>query len=153
MDVLRKIHLIMLGENINLDNQNLRDFIIENNMLDDVSLLGPKRNIYPYLNKSHFLILSSNSEAFPNVILEASLCCTPSISTDVGDAKKIVGKYGYITSIKNEGELANAILKASMLHKKDYETLASKTRERSLKLFSFNKMIQNYNNLYRNIVK
>ena len=148
-----KLHLIMLGENVNLKNQSLRNFIIENNLLSVISMKGPKKNIYPYLKKSHFLILSSNSEAFPNVLLEASLCCTPSISTDVGDAKKIIGKYGYITPINDEEALTNAILNSSRLNKKKYENLAIKTRERSLKIFSLKSMISNYNNLYRDLIK
>ena len=78
----------MIGEGVDLRNKYLMSFIKKNKLEKNISLLGPKKNIYKFLKKSHFLILSSNSEAFPNVLLEASLSCTPCISTDVGDAKK-----------------------------------------------------------------
>jgi len=147
----RKIHLLMLGENIVLGNKEINDFIKINNLYKNITLLGPKDNVYHYLKKAHFFILSSNSEAFPNVLLEASLCCTPCISTDVGDAKYILGKYGYITTKNNRSEMKKAILKASELSQLDYENLAIKTRERSIELFSYERMISKYNSLYLNL--
>tara|TARA_B100000886_G_scaffold137371_1_gene92860 strand:- start:4434 stop:5579 length:1146 start_codon:yes stop_codon:yes gene_type:complete len=147
----RKIHLLMLGENIVLGNKEINDFIKINNLYKNITLLGPKDNVYHYLKKAHFFILSSNSEAFPNVLLESSLCCTPCISTNVGDAKYIIGKYGYITTKNNRSEMKKAILKASELSQLDYENLAIKTRERSIELFSYERMISKYNSLYLNL--
>ncbi len=147
----KKIHLYMIGDNVDEDNIDLKNIIISKNASNAISLLGPKKNVYFFLKKSHFLILSSNSEAFPNVILEASLCCTPSISTDVGDAKKIIGDNGYIIPIKNINRMSNAIVKASSLSQKEYENMAKNTRERSLKIYSHEKMIKNFEELYINL--
>lgn len=150
--ITKKVHLFMIGHNITFDNEDLKSFILNNNLSDKITLLGSQDNIYPFLKESHFLILTSNSEAFPNVILEASLCCTPSISTNVGDAKNIIGENGYIVPIKNRPELTNVIIEVTKLSKSQYERLASQTRERSLKMFSYTKMINSYNHAYRSIL-
>jgi len=56
-------------ERVFLEN-TIKDFNIENR----VKLLGNKSNPYPYMRDCDVLMVSSNYEGFPNVIIEANIC-------------------------------------------------------------------------------
>ena len=63
-----------------------------------VTFLGERDNVPALLRKASFLVLSSDREGTPNVILEAMATALPVVTTPVGDAPKIVvdGETGYV---------------------------------------------------------
>ena len=82
------------------------------NLTNNIKLLGTKKNIPQIMNALDIHVLSSISEAFPNVIVEAMACKTPCIATDVGDCRFIIGKSGWVVPHKNSLKLSIAIEKA-----------------------------------------
>lgn len=48
----------------------------------EVSLLGSKKNVFPYLMRADYFLYASEAEWFPNVLLEALVCWLPIITTD-----------------------------------------------------------------------
>lgn len=56
--------------------------IIDNNLQNNIILLGMQQNPYKYLAQADCFVFSSLNEGFPNVLVEALACGLPIISTD-----------------------------------------------------------------------
>jgi len=105
-----KTHLIMIGPGITNENKDLMK-IIQENKLENYSLLGPQFNIQDYLSAADIYVSASMSEGFPNVIGEAMACELPCVVTNAGDSSYIVDNTGIVVPIKDSSKLAEAISK------------------------------------------
>lgn len=89
-------------------NENAETFVRENGLTEQVLFLGSKteEEVAEELQKSDFLLLFSNYENLPCVIIESFACGKPVISTDVGGISEIVDKErGILVKAKDEKEL------------------------------------------------
>lgn len=77
-----------------------------------VDLIGFKSNPYPYIKHSDILVISSQSEAFPTVMIEAMLLETAVVATKCTGCIEISdeGKYALLTE-KNAESIANGLEK------------------------------------------
>ncbi len=91
----------------------LEDLIARMGLSDSVCFLGFESNPYRYISRSQVFVLSSQSEGFGNVLVEAMCCGTPVISTDCEFGPKEIiedGHSGYLVAPGNETALAERIL-------------------------------------------
>lgn len=104
-------HMVLVGTGMTEDNKELIELIYLNELElnKDITLYGRCDDIPVLMNSIDLHVLSSLGEAFPNVLAEAMACGIPCVSTDVGDAKEIIGDFGWIVPPKNYIELADAI--------------------------------------------
>lgn len=72
--------------------ETLKNKIIENK-ISNVELLGLKTNPYPYIKQADAFLLSSRSEAYPTVVLEAMLLEKCIIATKVSGVEEILENY------------------------------------------------------------
>lgn len=74
----------------------------------DIIFLGEIENVAAFLARTAFLVLTSEYEGFPNVILEAMAARLPVISVPAGDSDTIVqhGKTGWIVEGDDSQRLA-----------------------------------------------
>ena len=138
------IELILVG---NGDKYNeLNEYIVENKLEKDVTLLGFKENPYKYVRASDLFICSSISEGFSLVIGEAMAIGIPVVSVDCQGPNEVLdfGKYGKLVS-NNEENLYNGI-KEMINNKVLYEKYKNKANERG-KMFSINKFINDVENI------
>lgn len=105
---------ILVGKDLTANNTELCDKIAALGLIDRVILAGRRTDIPAVMNALDLHVLSSSSEAFPNVLAEAMACGTPCVSTNVGDAKEIISKFGWIVPPQNYKELAKAISSAQV---------------------------------------
>ena len=138
------IELILVG---NGDKYNeLNEYIVENKLEKDVTLLGFKENPYKYVRASDLFVCSSISEGFSLVIGEAMAIGIPVVSVDCPGPNEVLdfGKYGELVN-NNEGDLYNGI-KEMINNKVLYEKYKNKANERG-KMFSINKFINEVENI------
>ena len=88
-----------------------------------------------------FVLPSIGYEGFPNVLAEAMLCEKYCLSTDVGDSRKILNKYGKIFK-KNKPEDLKKKINDFYIRKKFFNKSG---RKFILKNFNINQMIKKYN--------
>lgn len=79
----------------------------------DVIFPGECNAVPSLLKRSAFLVLSSDNEGFPNVILEAMAARLPVVTTPAGDAARIVqhGRTGYVVATNDTAGMAEAMVK------------------------------------------
>jgi glycosyltransferase involved in cell wall biosynthesis len=99
--------LILLGSGPMLDE--LRNLAASLGIADDVAFAGFVRNPLPYMRAADAFVLSSRSEGFGNVLVEAMGCGTPIVSTDCPHGPTEIlagGKYGVLVPPRDPEALA-----------------------------------------------
>ncbi len=74
--------LVLLGQGSLAMKQQLEQLAIQLNIKDKVIFQGFDSNPYRWINAAQMLILSSDSEGFGNVLVEALICQTQIVSTN-----------------------------------------------------------------------
>lgn len=141
---------ILIGIGLSKDNILLSQKIKSLDLNEDIILYGESFEIYKILNAFDIKVLSSRKEAFPVSLLEAMAIQIPCISTNVGDAKEIIGNSGWTINICDPLSLA---LKLKEVSEKRYllNEKSKLTRKRVKSKFSLEKMHLNYKKLYNNL--
>lgn len=104
--------LVLIGTGSADSIANIKQIAVELGIVKDVWLLGFQVNPYPFIFNASLLILSSDSEGFGNVLIEALLCDTPVVSTRCpGGPVEILKNVGMAHALSelNEFALANKI--------------------------------------------
>ena len=95
----------MVGDGITNNNFEIVNLLNKYQIIDKFILAGPTNDVVSMYNLFDLNVLASKAEAFPNTLSESMLCCTPCVSTDVGDAKLIVDKFGWIAKPSDSNDL------------------------------------------------
>ncbi|ENM3883056.1 glycosyltransferase [Vibrio cholerae] len=147
------LKVVMVGGDLTTDNTQLNQLIKDNICTERITLLGRRNDITAVMNGFDLFVLSSVSEAFPNVLNEAMACGTPCITTDVGDAALIVGDTGWVVPPKDPQALAKAMFEA-IEEKQDnpqaWQARKKACRERIVNNFSIEKMVEGYHQVWFN---
>jgi glycosyltransferase involved in cell wall biosynthesis len=134
---------LLCGRGINWQNKELIGLIQGLGMEKDFVLLEERpdvENVYPALDLH---VLSSKSgEGFPNVVAEAMACGVPSIATDCGDAKLIIGMPALVAQKENAEGLAECAISALDDRAQD------RHHDRIQKYFSLESFCETYFKIY-----
>tara|TARA_Y100000996_G_scaffold404443_1_gene378539 strand:+ start:1808 stop:2935 length:1128 start_codon:yes stop_codon:yes gene_type:complete len=142
---------VLVGRNLDNNNNELVSKITDNGLINRVHLLGIRNDIPSVMNGIDVFMLSSLSEAFPNVLNEAMACGAPCITTNVGDASLIVAKTGWIANPKDSRSLADAVIKAAdekKLNNDKWLQRQKDCRQRIAKNFTLEKMVTRYEEVW-----
>ena len=145
------IHPVCILVGFGMDDQNseLMHMIDHTGVGEHVRLLGPRTDIPNVMNGLDVHVMSSVTEGFPNVLAEAMACGTPCVSTDVGDAKIILGEAGATVPISSPLALANAVM--DMLAERELDSWPQRqalARKQVVDNFSIERMIGLYHQVW-----
>lgn len=146
------VEFVLCGSGVDQHNSTLTSMLSKVGLSNCVHLLGNRNDITQIIAGFTFLVSSSITEAFANVIGEAMACGVPCVVTDVGDSAHIVGDTGIIVPPCNPQALAHGMLK--MLAASPIELMAAgkNARERVKALFSLPEIVKRFEKLYLDVI-
>jgi glycosyltransferase involved in cell wall biosynthesis len=140
---------VMAGTEIEASNRELVS-LIPPEFLPRFRFLGERRDIANLLKMIDVFVLTSVAESNPNALGEAMASELPCISTPVGDAPLVGGDAVVFSPADNIADLAQHMVRLS----RDQDELRArgvKGRRRIVDLFSSQKAVEKYADLYRAI--
>jgi glycosyltransferase involved in cell wall biosynthesis len=146
------LRLLLIGGGLDADNKELAAEIAKNGCVDVVARLGMRDDVADLARALDLHVLSSRSEAFPNVVAETMLSGTPNVVTDVGDSAYIVGDTGWVVPAAGAESLGGAIVEAWKewsSKARDWQKRQSSARNRIAREFTFEKMADEYVKVWR----
>ena len=138
------------GHGACLDNPEITKYF-DQYQLDEnkVQLLDQISDMPEFYQTIDAFLMTSITEGFPNVLVEAMASGLPCISTDVGDAQYIVQDLGYIVPARDTDGLVKAILEYVALPKLEKLNLKQSVRQRVELNFSIECISQQYVAMWR----
>ncbi|MHA1284890.1 MAG: glycosyltransferase family 4 protein, partial [Promethearchaeota archaeon] len=143
-----RIKLLYVGDGPH--SIRLKEKIREFNLTNNVFLLGHRNDVKEILSISDLFTLTSYVEGFPMAILEAMASRVPCLCTNTGEIKNIIGDTGYLINPGDILGMEKAIKDFIFIPDKKKKELKIKARERILKLFDVNQVV---NKLLRQVIK
>ncbi|NEP28701.1 glycosyltransferase, partial [Moorena sp. SIO3I6] len=147
------VHFIMVGTEVDQDNNFLSSLIQDLGLSNHIHLLGERSDI-PRLTAALDIntLASAYGEAFPLVIGEAMSSGVPCVVTDVGDSAWIVGNTGRVVPPRNSEALARAWKELILMGNEGRKVLGKAARSRIIDSFSINSVVAQYESLYELIL-
>jgi glycosyltransferase involved in cell wall biosynthesis len=121
-----KLYIIGKGnENI------LEKFDLETNkeFKKKIIIINETRNLKKYMNISHFHVLPSLGESFPNVVGETMNHGIINIGSDVGDTKYLIKDKDFLVKPENSEALSKSLLKSKKLYLENYPEYLKKCKD------------------------
>ncbi len=103
--------LLIVGDG--LEKDNLKQIIATHDLQDHIAMAGFVPNPYPYIKHADVLVLPSQREGLPTVLVEALALGTKVVSTDCDSGPREIlknGIYGILTPVGDAPALAQGIL-------------------------------------------
>jgi glycosyltransferase involved in cell wall biosynthesis len=105
------IRFVIVGSGLNTRyGQDLRNRADELGIAHQTVWTGEREDVEFYYNAMDLYVSSSHSEGFQLTRVEAMVCGTPCVATDVGDAARVIGPYGRVVRVGDDAQLAQAVL-------------------------------------------
>jgi glycosyltransferase involved in cell wall biosynthesis len=144
---------VLVGVGADADNFRLLDLVRQLKLGEHLRLCGPRDDIAAIDNALDIACSSSSwGEAFPNAIAEAMACGVPSVATDVGDVRQIVGDTGVVVPPRDAEALAKGWAKVAALGVEGRLSLGVRARARIIERYTLASIARQYADLYDSIV-
>ena len=147
----RKVKFLVVGGGAL--KEELKNLASELRVVEEIIFVGKMENAIPYIKCFDIGILSSDSEGFPNVLLEYMACGVPAVATCVGGNVELIKDRvsGLLVPKGDHVALAKAI--CELIEQAELrEWLKEKAREMVAERYSWDKKIQEIQSYYLKLV-
>lgn len=120
-------------------------------VLAKVEHLGMQENVQDLLPQADLFLSASETESFGLSMLEAMSCGVPCVSTDVGGVSEVLGDTGRLVPFADPEAMAAAalpLLRDPDLHRR----LAEAARQRAVEHFATERIVEQYERIYRRVL-
>jgi glycosyltransferase involved in cell wall biosynthesis len=110
---------------------------------EHIELISGANDVRPFLRRGWLFTLSSVSEGFPQVIIEAMSCGLPVVATSVGGIPEIIehGVSGLLVEPRSPESLAQSMAKL-LLDDDTRNSMGKKAREIAMERFSLEHVVK-----------
>lgn len=147
-------HLHCFGQDMTNENLKLMELIYLNSLEKKISLYGNIDNKDHIYDSFEVLVLSSISEGFPNVVLEAMIRGKYCICTNVGELPFILEKFGFLVNVRSSSSIYYAIVFvykfSHILFSRQYK---SKLNKYVLNNYSLSNNVLRFVNIYDKVLQ
>jgi glycosyltransferase involved in cell wall biosynthesis len=150
-----KARFVLVGD-IDLDNPMSIKNSQLNKWVDEgiIEWWGNQEDMPKVFSQAHVVSLPSYAEGLPKVLIEASSCGRPIVTTNVSGCKETVreGENGFLVPVKNSKALAEAFIKL-ISDKQLRQSMGNAGREMAVKEFSIQIVIEQTFEVYQDLLK
>ncbi|MBR3108167.1 MAG: glycosyltransferase family 4 protein [Clostridia bacterium] len=145
----REVHLFILGAYDEADEtyQELRAYVQDNGLSEHVTFLGMHTNVWDFLANADCFIMTSRYEGLSVAFLEAVVCGTPIICTDMPFVRELM-KIGACAAVIDQDD--SKALSDLLIHAA-WRTPAQETVEKFKKLFSMEQFTEKHLIVYQQL--
>lgn len=137
---------VLCGPGVVDTNENIAGLCRELGLVpgQDLYLLGMRHDVPRLLAGCDLYVLHSAGEAFPNALLQAMACGCLCVSTDVGDARRILGNDNWVTTSGDFDQLSEKMTELLCLSAERASMLRERSRRRALGEYEIRNVISAY---------
>jgi len=141
----------LIGQGYKL--QELKKYVINNKLMNNVKFAGYKKNAFQYMRSSDLFILSSKFEGLPNVLIEAQSQNIPIISSDCSTGPSEIllnGRLGNLFKVEDYISLSKTII--NFYENKNPLLDKAKLGKKYLYRYDYNKNLIKYYKLVEKVI-
>lgn len=145
------VKTVFCGGGLDAGNLDFLRIINENGLVfgEDVFGVGMRNDIPQIMSGCDLFVLHSAGEAFPNVLIQAMACECVCVSTDAGDARRILNRDDRVVETCNSDALAEKMKKVVL--SKNVKNEGRENRARVEKEFSISAVVETYEKIWKEI--
>jgi glycosyltransferase involved in cell wall biosynthesis len=163
-DIIHAVAILVHDTNLNIEllivghgpaGADLQELSSMHSIENKVRFLGyvPHEQLTRLYHSADVLVIASQSEGLPNVILESQACGLPVVATEVGGIPELLQNgHGFLVPIKNPDAIASAI-KCVLENTTKRKQCISKAYDFVLKEHSLTSVREKYLNMFNNCLR
>lgn len=148
-----KVKFLMVGRNLEWSNPTLRGWIEAVGLAKNFQLVGEQSDVPYFFSAMDIFCLSSENEAFPNVVVEAMAMGLPCVVTRAGDAADILGIDDFVVPVKDSISLAGALLRICDLNPEERRKIGESGAKKVREDYGIENIRQKYEEVYSEIAR